>query len=389
MTPSNSNQPPFNLEDLQATSAYNTPARGARSRRQGSLGNSASSAATFAQSEGSDRSAVVEGTQSTAPSTPGGSVLTGSTQRVLTMTPGTISTPTSSRQKRSGSNGSSAVDTSAVTPRSQATTPATPATGVAKRNVHVATPSFSATAPAAAASGPAAAGTRLHMAVSDPKMTVDDHLLEMVENITKLSARVWSMLFEHLRSAGVDAKPTSSPEVSPVDEARGAEEGDAVKVTAIDGEQDVPETTGATAPMQDEESVKKLRELRDLAQVTDDLTSQLRSTYLRAREEEQRRTSLDGSSPPTDPVLDASTTDEPTRLAVARSPDNISQATVAKLFDESHQFVRAIVNTSTQIKAISVAHEFPREVRRLLGQVAQACSNLTVYLLWLSPTAVS
>ncbi len=78
MTPSNSDQPPFNLGDLQAASAYNTPARAARSRRQESLGNSASSAATFAQSDSSDRhTATEQASQSTAPSTPGGLLLLG------------------------------------------------------------------------------------------------------------------------------------------------------------------------------------------------------------------------------------------------------------------------------------------------------------------------
>ncbi|EST05534.2 RAM signaling pathway, SOG2 [Kalmanozyma brasiliensis GHG001] len=398
MTPSNSSQqPPFNLEDLQATSAYNTPARGARDRRQGSLGNSASSAATFAQSEGSDRSAVVDGIQSTAPSTPGGNTATSSAQRTIYATPGATSTPMSSRQKRSGSNASSAVDASAVTPRSQATTPATPAAGTAKRSLHATTPSSANAPAAAAASGPTAAGSRLHMAVSDPKVTVDDHLLEMVDNITKLSARVWSMMFEHLRSAGVDAKVEGSSKVSPADDKNastgleGEEDSDgATKVNEVEGEQDAADSTVA-APAQDAEAVKKLRELRILAQVTDDLTSQLRSTYLRAREEEQRGSSIDSSSSPVNASAQEGVTanDLKADAVAAPSPDNISQSTVTKLFDESHEFVRAIVNTSTLIKAISVGHEFPREVRRLLGQVAQACSNLTVYLLWLSPTGVS
>lgn len=382
MTPSNSSQPPFNLEDLQAASAYNTPAHGARSRRQGSWGNSASSAATFAQSDVSDRSAAVDTAQSTAPSTPGGSTMAAAQQRTIYAMPGVMSTPTSSRQKRSGSNASSAMDaagpgSSAVTPRSQATTPATPAAGAAKRSLHVATPSSGNVA------ATAAAGNRLRMAVSDPKMTVDDHLLDMVDNITKLSARVWSLLFEHLESAGVD-EPVSSSEVSPVEgESAALEGGEGVTVevqSASDGEKDV-----VSKSADDGESVKKLRELRELARLTDELTSQLRSTYLRAREE-QRRLSLDeDAAQPTDVASGVN----PEPLPVAASPDNISQATVTKLFDESHRFVRAVVNTSTLIKAISVVHDFPRELRRLLGQVAQACSNLTVYLLWLSPTVSS
>lgn len=234
------------------------------------------------------------------------------------------------------------------------------------------------------------------MAVSDPKMTVDDHLLEMIDNITKLSARVWSMMFEHLRSAGVDAKAKSSSEV-PDDKKRptgmeGSEDGDgSTKAKEVEGEQDSVELKDAAAPTLDKEATKKLGELRELAQITDDLTSQLRSTYLRAREEEQGRSSTDNGSSPTDPSASEGAADNDSKAdAVAGpSPDNISQATVTKLFDESHEFVRAIVNTSTLIKAISVGHEFPREVRRLLGQVAQACSNLTVYLLWLSPTGVS
>ncbi|TKY85769.1 hypothetical protein EX895_005309 [Sporisorium graminicola] len=399
MTPSNSNQPPFNLEDLQATSAYNTPARGARSRRQGSWGNSASSAATFAQSDVSDRSAAVDTTQSTAPSTPGGSATTAAQQRTIYATPGAMSTPTSSRQKRSGSNASSAMDaggapgSSAVTPRSQTTTPATPAAGAAKRGLHVATPSSGNVA------ATAAAGSRLRMAVSDPKMTVDDHLLDMVDNITKLSARVWSELFEHLGSARVEELSASSSEVSPVEDQESAELGavetvvdDVVHGSGSDGDKEgVQGKKAAAVAGGDSESARKLRELRELAQVTDELTSQLRSTYLRAREEEQRRPALDDEAPQVvDSAAGSTAKAEPVSGVVeTASPDSISQATVAKLFDESHRFVRAVVNTSTLIKAISVAHDFPRELRSLLGQVAQACSNLTVYLLWLSPTVSS
>ena len=388
MTPSSSNQPPFNLEDLQATSAYNTPARGARSRRQGSWGNSASSAATFAQSDASDRSATVDATQSTAPSTPGGSATTAAAQRAIYATPGAMSTPTSSRQKRSGSNASSAMEggapgSSAVPPRSQATTPATPAAGPARRGLHVGTPSTGT-----AAAGPTVAGSRLHMAVSDPKIVLDDHLLEMVDNITKLSARVWSMLFEHLRSAGVDEQQSaSSSETSPVEDKEsgamqaGEQGADDNRATHSDSDKDdTPDKVAATT---DSESAKKLGELRELAQITDELTSQLRSTYLRAREEEQGRTPV-GADPPSAGSID-DTSAEPVEI-LATSTDNISQATATKLFDESHRFVRAIVDTSTLIKTISVSHEFPRDLRRMLGQVAQACSNLTVYLLWLSPT---
>ncbi|SPO25400.1 related to SOG2 - key component of the RAM signaling network [Ustilago trichophora] len=408
MTPSASNQPPFNLGDLQAASAYNTPARGARSRRQGSWGNSASSAATFAQSDSSERSAAVDGMQSTAPSTPGGSAATAS-QRNIFATPGAMSTPTSSRQKRSGSNASSAIETGplaastgAMTPRSQVGTPATPAAGTAKR--HAASQS---TGTAGGAAATTAAGSRLHMALSDPKIAVDDHLLDMVDNITKLSARVWSILFEHLRSAGVDDKPASVSEAqadateasAPQISAEGAErneysaESDSGKEASEDNPAPKPDSTEDSASMQ------KLHELKQLAQLTDSITSQLRSTYLRAREEERQRP----SNPPS-PTLAAATaavaasdamnpdatsgTDAVTR-GLAASPDNITQETASKLFDESHQFVRAIVNTSTLIKTISVSHEFPRELRRMLGQVAQACSNLTVYLLWLSPASVS
>jgi hypothetical protein len=318
MTPSTSNQPPFNLGDLQAASAYSTPARGARSRRQGSLGNSASSAATFAQSD-SDRSAVEQ------PSTPVGAVL----QRGVHSTPA-MSTPTS-RQKRSGSSASSAMEAQPVggTPKSHMGTPATPATSAEAGRKHAAAPS----------NGTGGMGKDMQMATADTRISVDDHLLDMVDNITKLSARTWSILFEHLRTAGVD---------------KGS--GD---------DQDAPDIR-ADAAEGEEASVERLRELRDLAGVTDELTSQLRSTYLRAREEEQHRQD-----------------DDETRT------DAISQATAAALFDESHHFVRKIVETSTMVKAISVGHEFPRELRRGLGQVAQACSNLTVYLLWLSPAPVA
>lgn len=410
MTPSASNQPPFNLEDLQATSVYNTPARGVRNRRQGSMGNSASSATTFAQSDSSERSTTVDGTiQSTAPSTPGGASAVTASQRNIYATPGAMSTPTSSRQKRSGSNASSAMEavapTGANTPRSQVTTPATPAAAVAGRR-HAASQS-TGTAGGAAATA-AAAGSRLHAAVSDMKIIVDDHLLEMIDNITKLSARVWSMLFEHLRSAGVDDKPGDATAEVPEGDGKDAsqardEQPSSEAESGGDGSDGKPAVDSNL--VEDKAAAQRLRDLRELALITDDLTSQLRSTYLRAREEEQRRTSLDGNRSGDDADsttaavdLDAAVTEGATNITAStrtapviatRSPDNISQATVAKLFDESHQFVRAIVNTSTLIKSISVLHEFPRDLRRLLGQVAQSCSNLTVYLLWLSPATVS
>lgn len=381
MTPSTSNQPPFNLEDLQAASAYNTPARGARNRRQGSMGNSASSAAAFAQSDTSDRSAVVDGIQSTAPSTPGGSASTTPALRNTYATPGAMSTPASSRQKRSGSNASSAMETG---------TP--PATGTTKRALPAA---MTSSVNAATAVVPTAAGSRLRTAVSDPKITIDDHLLEMVDNITKLSARVWSLLFEHLRSAGIDDPSTTASEPSPVEDQPGLAS-DEAQGPESDGEKDV--TQDKIAADASDELAQKLRELRELAQITDDLTSQLRSTYLRAREEEQRGISINE-----DVVADSQTAVESdvwpnseaieelraTPAITATSPDKITAATATELFDDSHQFVRAIVNTSTLIKAISISHEFPRDVRRLLGQVAQACSNLTVYLLWLSPSNVA
>ena len=414
MTPSASHQPPFNLGDLQAASAYNTPARGARSRRQGSWGNSASSAATFAASDSSERGAGADGIQSTAPTTPSGSAAAASQRNVFAATPGAMSTPTSSsRQKRSGSNASSAIETAplaasagTMTPRSQVDTLATPAApGTGKR--HATSNSMGAAGDPATASA-AAAGSRLHMAVSDPKLAVDDHLLDMLDGITKLSARVWSLLFEHLRSAGVeDEKPaTASKEGAMAEDDAGNAAGqdatdaaggnDAAGSSSGKAASDEVDATQAEASA-DAASTQQLSELRALARLTDELTSQLRSTYLRAREEEQR------ASLPTSPTTAGAANDpaaEPTAGAagagdaaeVARavaSPDNISQATAAKLFDESHRFVRAIVDTSTRIKTISVVHEFPRELRRLLGQVAQACSNLTVYLLWLSPSSVS
>lgn len=261
------------------------------------------------------------------------------------------------------------------------------------------------------------------MAVADPKITVDDHLLEMVDNITKLSARVWSMLFEHLRSVGVDDKSTRTSDTSPVAEgtngtatAATAEEdaagADSNPAAGSDSDKEAPEEdrTNATSKsecIQDESaSTQNLRDLKELAQITDDLTSQLRSTYLRAREEEQRRTSppkitenpiVPSSSSSSDAAFTDTVTTALTEVetvetetkVVTTSADNISATTVTKLFDESHQFVRAIVDTSTLIKSISVEHEFPRDLRRMLGQVAQACSNLTVYLLWLSPATVS
>ncbi|SNX84373.1 related to SOG2 - key component of the RAM signaling network [Melanopsichium pennsylvanicum] len=408
MTPSTSN-PPFNLEDLQAASAYNTPARGARSRRQGSWGNSASSAATFAHSDSSERSGAVEGTQSTAPSTPGGSAITAS-HRTIYATPSAMSTPTSSRQKRSGSSASSAIEvppltgsTDGLTPRSQAGTPITPAAATGKR--HVASQS---TGTAGSVAATTAAGARLHMAVSDPKIAVDDHLLDMIDNITKLSARVWSMLFEHLRPVDVDAKPKDL-----ADGSSAGDDGESRQLALVDGVNG-PETVegdsgkegseGNTAlKAEQSQDMQKLRELAELAQVTDDLTSQLRSTYLCAREEESGRASLDSNPSPPVTAMERSADDAlkeqheavvtaavtHTRAVVGASTDNICQETVAKLFDESHQFVRAIINTSTLIKSISVSHEFPKDLRRMLGQVAQACSNLTVYLLWLSPTSVA
>ncbi|SPO25818.1 related to SOG2 - key component of the RAM signaling network [Ustilago trichophora] len=415
MTPSASNQPPFNLGDLQAASAYSTPARGARSRRQASWGNSASSAATFAQSDSSERSAAADGMQSTAPSTPGGSAATAS-QRNIYATPGAMSTPTSSRQKRSGSNASSAIETGplaastgAMTPCSQVGTPATPAAGTAKQHA----PSQS-TGAAGGAAATTAAGSRLHMAVSDPKIAVDDHLLEMVDNITKLSARVWSMLFEHLRSAGVDDKPASESEKSHADDTEAPAPQISVEAaertehsTGSDSGKEASEGKDVPKPDSTENSAptQKLNELKQLAQLTDSITSQLRSTYLRAREEERQRPSNPPSPTsgaaaaaaaataavlaPDAMISDATSGMDAVTRGVAASPDNITQETASKLFDESHQFVRAIVNTSTLIKTISVSHEFPRELRRMLGQVAQACSNLTVYLLWLSPASVS
>lgn len=248
------------------------------------------------------------------------------------------------------------------------------------------------------------------MAVSDPKIAVDDHLLEMVDNITKLSARVWSMLFEHLRSAGVDDKPTSESEASHADDTEVSAPQISVEAAernehsaGSDSGKEASEGNHAPKPDSTENSAstQKLNELKQLAQLTDSITSQLRSTYLRATEEERQRPSNPPS--PTSAAAAAaaavaapdavnpdatSGTDAATR-GVAASPDNITQETASKLFDESHQFVRAIVNTSTLIKTISVSHEFPRELRRMLGQVAQACSNLTVYLLWLSPASVS
>ncbi len=204
MTPSTSNQPPFNLGDLQAASAYSTPARGARSRRQGSLGNSASSAATFAQSD-SDRSAVEQ------PSTPVGAVL----QRGVHSTPA-MSTPTS-RQKRSGSSASSTMEAQPVggTPKSHMGTPATPATSAEAGKKHAAAPS----------NGTGGMGKGMQMATADTRISVDDHLLDMVDNITKLSARTWSILFEHLRTAGVD-KGSGDDQDAP-----------AIRVDAAEGEE--------------------------------------------------------------------------------------------------------------------------------------------------------
>ncbi len=213
-----------------------------------------------------------------------------------------MSTPTSSRQKRSGSSASSAFDVAApldsasgaMTPRSQVGTPATPgAVGSAKR--HATSHSIGN------AAATTAAGNRLHMAVADqPKITVDDHLLDMVDNITKLSARVWSMLFEHLRSAGVDDKQAAEKsQALPADGKENSDpnaEAEIVEKPASAEEDSDKDASAANAATGDTVPDQRLHELRELAQITDDLTSQLRSTYLRAREEEHRRTSIDSDS---------------------------------------------------------------------------------------------
>ncbi|PWZ02202.1 hypothetical protein BCV70DRAFT_58839 [Testicularia cyperi] len=422
MAPSAGNPPPFNLEDLQAASAYNTPARPTRVRTQGSGG--ASAGGTWSRSDSIPSDA--EGNLANAPSTPASA--TAASRAAAYHTPGT-STP--SRQKRSGSNASSAAAVGGdgataplSTPRSQAGTPASRSAA----NRHRVSLSLS--------NGPAmpgsAAAARLNMAVAESKVAVDEHLLSMLDRITRLSSQVWSMLFEHLQSLGINSESVATLADLPTDD----EAAMAAKSGPTTGGHSRSSSIGNGNGSGASVSVKRLHDLREQAQNTDELTSQLRSTYLRAREEEEhmhgdgllghRRTDSGSSGANVIPhntngvdvgrvtgsplALASTGLDRPVAMTTSSSggphpphpssssslskfsgngsdskTDKISQTTVLRLFQESHLFVRAIVNTSTLMKNISESHEFPRDLRRALGEVAQACSNLTVYLLWLAP----
>lgn len=216
--PSATQAQPFNLEDLQASSVYNTPARSARSKSITSNGGSGSADYFGGQPSSGQASGV-------APSTPGAasSGYGSFAQSARTTAPSSVSA-SPARAHRSTSNASSAGEgIPGITPLTQQV------------------PSSSTKAHGRGGSN------GLPPSVTGESATIDDHLIMLVDQITNLSAEVWTALLDHLSTLGVQSEP-STPTVRA-------------------------------------EPAKKLHDLRDLAHDTAELTSKLRETLLLAQEE--------------------------------------------------------------------------------------------------------
>ncbi|SPO36449.1 related to SOG2 - key component of the RAM signaling network [Pseudozyma flocculosa] len=378
--PSSSQLQPFNLEDLQASSAYGTPGR---SGRRPAVPNGAVPPphAPSASGSGSDYfSQAAMHAPGPTPGTPGAAA--SANGRGI----GASSAPASPSKNRSNSNASSSGDTSGFMAAGvSGMTPMAPASSAAT--------SVSHQKHGKSLSNGSRAGTGLPPSGLGAKVTIDDHLLVLVDQITGLSAEVWTALLSHLTGLGIESEPAtptgpvttrsrSNTANSLSDRERGGHGQDAGE--RLDGLLVVAETTASLT--------KKLRDLRDLTHSTAELTSRLRETYHCVREEEEQvdvdallavqRSS--GESDDRERERDG-------RSGARRSAalELIAQDLAKRLFDESHQFIRAIVNISTLIKTISTSHTFPRELRRSLGEVTHGCSALTVHLLWLSPTSIS
>ncbi|KAN0061813.1 RAM signaling network component [Thecaphora frezii] len=381
--PSTSHIQPFNLEDLQASAVYGTPAR---SIRRPAPASGATLHTSSASGSGStfDYFSSSQGTQSsgTAPATPGPSA-----HGLFGKAMGASSAPASPSKIRANSNGSSNGETSGFMASGlSGMTPITPVASTAAPSSRHHQPKKHSKS----LSNSNSAAMGMLPGLGAGKVTIDDHLLILVDQITSISEDVWSSLLTHLTGLGIESQPVTpidpTPSRSQPDAITGLgdrERGTAQEATdRVDGRLAVAETAAAL--------LKKLRDLRDLTHSTAELTSRLRETYYMVREDEEQ---MAAAGLPNDAAAGVGEQDgvamAPSRGAERTALDFVSQDLVRKLFEEAHQFVRAIVNISTLIKTISNAHSFPRELRRSLGEVTHGCSALTVHLLWLSPTSIS
>lgn len=184
------------------------------------------------------------------------------------------------------------------------------------------------------------------------KLLVDGHTVSLVRTISETASGVWSMLLDHLSlSLGTTRKGS----------------GDAQDDSS-----------------QSETLIRKLRDLKDLGVNTAELTKKLQSTLSRVKGEilnygpsNDKAKENNGNG---DGDADGTLLELEDNKPLPVGPE------VKKMWEESNQFVRAVVQVSQLIKVLSQEHSFPREITRPLGDVTTGCGDLMLHMHFLNPS---
>ncbi|PWN20980.1 hypothetical protein BCV69DRAFT_282481 [Microstroma glucosiphilum] len=264
--------------------------------------------------------------------------------------------------------------------------------------------------------GSGSIGTPAHGAVSDGHGTnfrppmIDHHLLSLVQQVTSAASGVWTTLFDHLSSLGINGQNAPSvngvfsPETTPIlgpnrvgglsrsgtakgamSSSSGASGGDLLKpardeksTRAVSPSPSAANSTGpsTTAPHPHSQSARKLNVLREHCLSAAELTKRLQHTLEKVQDDLDSQNSEGASM---QGINGAS-------KAIALSA-LVSPVESRRLVDDSIAFVKAVTNLLVQIKTLSISHDTltAPDLRKVLAGLATGCSNLSVHLHFCAP----
>ncbi|CEH15435.1 FOG: Leucine rich repeat [Ceraceosorus bombacis] len=214
-----------------------------------------------------------------------------------------------------------------------------------------------------------------------PGSALDPQLVELVAEVTSVASAVWTTLLEHLASIGVRAAglgPGSPGLPEPQGRVRGrlASGPDGASVEGKSSTDETASSSGASTSAGS--SSRRLREVRELAMSSAELTRRLQATLDKVQQAAE----------------DVEEEDLASEAGEARSPlpDSRGRGSALgfvdgrRLREESSRFVRAVISISTQIKATSVEHAFPKPIMRAVGELTTLSRDLTLHLHFNGPT---
>ncbi|PWN41879.1 hypothetical protein IE81DRAFT_347924 [Ceraceosorus guamensis] len=214
-----------------------------------------------------------------------------------------------------------------------------------------------------------------------PGSALDPQLVELVAEVTSVASAVWTTLLEHLASIGVRAAGLGPPSPGlPESQARvRGRLASGPDGASAEGKSSTDETASSSgASTSAGSSSRRLREVRELAMSSAELTRRLQATLDKVQQAAE----------------DVEEEDLASEAGEARSPlpDSRGRGSALgfvdgrRLREESSRFVRAVISISTQIKATSVEHAFPKPIMRAVGELTTLSRDLTLHLHFNGPS---